>query len=98
MINKEILKKILKEKTGKITDKVGSGIGSMMSIPSNFKRKVYTEPDLKLLKEKKKYGNAPDRNADGSVTDAYKTRFMADEMVNKRKKDIAKKSIKKNNQ
>lgn len=89
MSKKKTLKKIL----GKITDKVGSGIGAVMSIKSKYKGAM-ADIDRKAITGARAYGDAPKRNPDKSVSDAYKAKYMSDEVIKKRKKKVAKEAAK----
>ena len=68
------------EKTKALKKKVTGAVGSALSLPSRIKegrRGARYDSDRKVLQTAKAYDNAPNFNDDGSITDAYKTRFMA---------------------
>lgn len=93
MSKKEILKKILSKAKKNVTDKVGAGIGTVMSIPSKYKG-WKAETDLNAIKTARSYDKAPSFETGKGITDAGKAKFMANVIKEERKRAVAKKATK----
>lgn len=68
----------------------GNAKATLVDIPKAKREAWNADQGIKLLKEARGYKGAPDFDEKG-VTDAYKTRFMAEELKNKLMAKAAKK-------
>ena len=99
---------ILKKYTGKggpvgIVKKIGSKVRDVLEnnpIASavysirEANAKYKSDSDLNTVKEARKYDNAPNRNSDGSVTDAFKVRSMRNEVKERLMPETSKAALK----
>lgn len=89
---KPIIKKAIKGAMGKIHSATSTALSYMpgMGRMSAEKTGRKVKSLRKLVKEARDYNGAPNRNDDGSFTDAYKTRFMKKAMVDDYMKKVKK--------
>lgn len=79
---KDAFDKATGESTRRITDRVSDVLSAPARIKSALKQRR-SKIDYLRIKRARSYGNAPDFNEDGTVSDAFKARSLSREVKNR---------------